>query len=88
MRLWDVASGQTIQSASAEGVMGLAFSPDGSLVAAACGFTVKIWDVENGQIVGSLRHSAELLSVAFSADGSLIAAGAYDGNIYLWGVSQ
>ncbi len=87
MRLWDTASWETIDSFSAEGVMGLAISPDGSLVAAVLEYSVKIWEIESGLVVASLRHNTQILSVAFSADGSLVAVGAYDGNIYLWGIT-
>ncbi len=86
MRLWDVASGQMVYSTNAEGVMGLAFSPDGKLVAAECMYSVILWDVSSGVVAGSLRHNTELLSVAFSTNGSLIAAGAYNGIVYLWGI--
>jgi WD40 repeat protein len=88
MRLWDVNSGQTIKSFSQEGVMGLAFSPDGAILAAVASYFVKIWDVKSGSLLANLRLDSESMTVAFSADGSLIAAGAYDGNVYLWGIRR
>jgi WD40 repeat protein len=69
------------------GLYGLAFSPDGSLLASAgCDRTVKLWDVASGRLVKSLSHADEVMAVAFSRDGSLLASGGYDKQIYLWGV--
>jgi WD40 repeat protein len=71
------------------GLYGVAFSPDGSLVASACcDRTVKLWDVASGKLLHSLRHGDEVITVTFSPDGMLLASGGYDNQIYLWGVSR
>jgi WD40 repeat protein len=72
IRLWDLQSGQAVHtfSTSKVNLNGIAFSPDGSLLASADA----IWDVESGQVVHTLewRGSAPG-AVAFSPDGSTLA---------------
>jgi len=67
---------------------GLAFSPDGQMIASAPWATaVKIWDVQNGTLVRALEgHADWVRSVAFSPDGRLLASGSQDGTVRLWGV--
>lgn len=71
-------------------VRGLAFSPDGKLLAAAGGSPgqfgeIKIWNVAERKEVQSIRgHRDNIFAVAFSPDGRLLATCSYDRMIRLW----
>ncbi|MBK9925497.1 MAG: WD40 repeat domain-containing protein [Anaerolineales bacterium] len=62
-----------------EDVRSVAFSPDGTVLAAAGGnandFNVHVWDVATGQLVGVLNgHTDIVWGLAFSPDGKLLAS--------------
>ena len=81
IRLWDVASGQSISTLDGHSgiVWGLAFSPDGQvLVSVSSDATAKIWDWRNGTLLQSLDFPAEIVSVSFSPDGQILAVGGVD----------
>jgi hypothetical protein len=65
---------------------GLAFSPDGAVIAAGCDDSaVRLCRVTSGKTIGLLRgHHGPVSSVGFSPDGSVIASAGQDGTVRLW----
>jgi WD40 repeat protein len=72
----------------AGGVYSVAFSPDGTkLAAGSYDGPVCIWNVETGVFLhSSADHAGGVYSVAFSPDGTKLAAGSYDGPVCIWNV--
>ncbi|KAJ1305571.1 hypothetical protein OPQ81_000571 [Rhizoctonia solani] len=69
-----------------ETMRAVAYSPDGSQIAAAVGYDVYILDGWTGQtILGPLYgHTDIVSSIAVSPNGLYIASGSYDGTIRVW----
>ncbi|GAB4461277.1 MAG: hypothetical protein Kow0070_18660 [Anaerolineales bacterium] len=71
-------------------VRSVAFSPDGSLLAAGCeDGSLRLWNVATRQPLGEplTGHSRDVNSVAFSPDGTLLASGSWDNTLRLWDVA-
>jgi WD40 repeat protein len=72
------------------GVAGVAFSPDGTLLASADqDGTIRLWNPATGQAVGApliadSHPGGSVSGVAFSSDGKLLASADTDGTIRLW----
>lgn len=66
-----------------DGVVSLAFSPDGQRLASGyVGFRVRLWDVKTGQLVQLMRtHEDSITSLAFSPDGEVLAVGGSYGTV-------
>src|SRR5712692_9569101 len=63
----------------------LAFSPDGSQLAAATSEGRDIWGTATGQLVQQLTgHTGVVESVAWSADGSMLASASRDTTLRIW----
>jgi WD40 repeat protein len=92
LRLWDVASGQTLHVLDGQSwlpVSACAFSPDGRLVLSASGYSLRLWDVGTGQTLQVLeRHGGPVNACAFSPDGHLVLSASDDQTLRLWDVAS
>jgi len=91
--LWRVRDGKELARLQADPlwVPSVAFSPDGSLIAAG-GYIdkqVTLWDVATHKLVGRLPHSSLLARIAFDPSGKTLATEvAADGTVRLWDVAS
>lgn len=89
VRIADAATG-AVQYELAVGslrVTALAYSPDGTQIAAAGGFPATgalIWDVATGTQTAEIAHPGVVTALAYSPDGTTLAAGGEDGLVTLW----
>jgi WD40 repeat protein len=99
VRLWNPVTGQAVGAlhpvgtGSGRSVSGVAFSPDGTLLAAAYGDGyVRLWNPVTGQRVGVplpayAGQVAAVNGVGFSPDGKLLASADEDGTVRTWQIS-
>jgi WD40 repeat protein/serine/threonine protein kinase len=88
-RLWDVTTGKEIAVLGEwqEGIVPVAFSPDGKRVAVSSREYVHLCDAVTGRQLAVLGpHAKRVVHLTYSPDGKRIASSAFDGStaIHLW----
>eukprot|EP00921_Rhytidocystis_pertsovi_P015792 GHVQ01025038.1.p1 GENE.GHVQ01025038.1~~GHVQ01025038.1.p1 ORF type:complete len:323 (+),score=31.12 GHVQ01025038.1:243-1211(+) len=94
--LWDVNEGKHLYSLeSGSTINALCFSPCNYWLCAATDKSIKIWDLENKNVLSALTCETPMksgipwcTSLNWSADGRTLFAGATDGKIYVYEVSR
>ncbi len=81
----DPASGHALTLPALESTAaGVAWSPDGRQLAAACYGGVRVFDAVDGTLARRLDWKASLLGVAWRPDGKVIAGGCQDATVHFW----
>jgi WD40 repeat protein len=84
----DLATGGVVQRfrTPTDGLFGIAWSPDGTLLAAAgSDFSIYVWDVDSAAPRRVLSgHQAEVVGLDFNHGGDLLASRSWDGTSRLW----
>ena len=89
LSLWDDFSYEVGDQKRDPEVWSMAFSPDGTLLAAG-GFdgTLRVWDLATSRQRTVLKgHTTQIASLAFSPEGTLLDSADYDGALLLWDVA-
>ncbi len=86
--LWDIQTGEVQQTLTMPNtIVGLAFSPDGKLLATSGASTgnITIWDLESGEIIETLSgHTDTVVRVSFDKSGTFLAGAGADGLVTIW----
>src|SRR4051812_97377 len=74
----------------AKEIAGLAYSPDGKLLAfAGADSLVHVWDLQADKELKALKgHTQFIRTVAFSPDGKLLASAGDDAGVFVWDVAS
>jgi WD40 repeat protein len=90
--VWEVATGQKRLTLSTKGkgwVRCVAFSPDGTALAAGTSDDIHLWGVWSGQVVGRFTgHRGPVRSLAFRPDGKALISGSEDTTALVWDLSK
>ncbi|MGC8787729.1 MAG: WD40 repeat domain-containing protein [Anaerolineae bacterium] len=89
VQLWNLTTGKVEWEKRLQGVIEVAFSPRGDLLAAVSPYeSVRLWDVHTGQEAGTLTGSWGMVErVLFFPHGADFVVGNWRGGIWLWNVS-
>ncbi|MGZ8578042.1 MAG: nSTAND1 domain-containing NTPase [Actinomycetota bacterium] len=93
VRLWDIEEGRPLGdpfAADDNTIWGLAWSPDGRILATASDDeVVDLWDMSSRSLIGSLTpHPSGAVAVVFLDDGRTLVSTSGDGTVRVWDVAR
>jgi len=95
LQVLDLASGNTILDpweAHSEGIISVAWSPNGSVIASGSGWdggAIRLWDAASGKLLGELQgHTSWISDMVFSADGLRLYSSSGDQTIRIWDIEK
>ena len=85
----DLSTGQHQKWTVASAATALAWSPDGTRLAAAVQESVIVWDAAKGEESRTLQgHKGAVTCVTFTSDGARVAAGGAEKSIRVWNAAD
>lgn len=89
-KLYDVKTGKVLHTLNRAMTQGIAFSPDGTKLAAAyVDGKVAVWDVASGEKLGEAKSSCEeLYSVDWGKTGDVLATSGRNGKVEVWDAAK
>jgi WD40 repeat protein len=87
-QLWSIPDGRLVSQPPVNGVLQLAISPDGQVIATGTyDQKIRLWQLSDAKLLQTLDdHTAYITGLAFSPDGTQLASSAGDGAVILWGI--
>lgn len=90
IQLWEVVNKKSARQFTGHqgAIISLAFSPDGKqLASGSFDKSVKVWNVDTGKELFTLKHNQYVYAVVFNSEG-LLASGSWDKTVKLWDHGQ
>jgi WD40 repeat protein len=90
LTLWDISTGEEVGVLKPKGstnIQSMAFSPDGSVLAAVANSGLAFWDVESRSPIRN-PWIGDATSFAISPDGKILASGGWKGSLRLWDMEK
>ncbi|NNJ09046.1 protein kinase [Chloroflexales bacterium ZM16-3] len=89
--LWNTADHQPVGQLGgfASFIYGVAFSPDGSYIAASSQKSIRVWRLSDRTVIETFQgHSGPVRSIAFSPDSQMLASASEDRSVRIWRLSD
>jgi WD40 repeat protein len=83
--VWSIVKDRPIEFTQPKPCLAVALSPDGTQLAVAVDYSIKLYATDNSRRQLELKgHKGQVSAVSFSPDGSTIATGSWDQTVKLW----